>query len=70
VEKDEAKTARLFRQAAEQGHADAQYNLGVCYALGKGLEKDEAEAARLYAHAIAQGHADAQYNLGVRYEQG
>jgi TPR repeat protein len=30
VEKDEAKAARLYAQVAEQGHANAQYNLGNC----------------------------------------
>jgi TPR repeat protein len=31
VEKDEAKAARLYEQAAEQRHAKAQANLGLCY---------------------------------------
>ena len=30
----------LFRQAAEQGHADAQYALGLMYANGSGVLKD------------------------------
>jgi TPR repeat protein len=29
-----AKVARLLRQAANQGHADAQFNLGNCYDEG------------------------------------
>jgi TPR repeat protein len=59
VEKDEAKAARLYAQAAEQSHADAQY-----LSLGQGVEKDEAKAARLCAQAAEQGRADAQYLLG------
>ena len=33
-------TPDLFRQAAEQGNADAQFNLGVMYANGRGVLKD------------------------------
>jgi TPR repeat protein len=42
-----AQAARS-EEAAEQGHADAQYSLGICFALGKGVEKDETNAALLY----------------------
>ena len=63
-------TPDLFRQAAEQGNADAQFNLGVMYANGRGVLKDDAEAARWYRMAAEQGHAGAQSNLGVRYAIG
>ena len=33
-------TPDLFRQAAEQGTAGAQYNLGLMYAIGRGVLKD------------------------------
>jgi TPR repeat protein len=33
VVKDESKAAHWFAAAAAQGHADAQYNLGLCFAL-------------------------------------
>jgi TPR repeat protein len=52
-------------QAAEHSHADAQYNLGVCYATGKGVEKDEAKAAQLYGQAAKQSHIGALYSLGL-----
>ena len=29
-----------LKKAAEQGDANAQYNLGVCYANGDGVEKE------------------------------
>ena len=32
------------RQAADQGDADAQYNLGLMYANGEGVPEDDAEA--------------------------
>ena len=58
------------RQAAEQGDAGAQNNLGIMYANGEGVLKDEAEAVRWYRLAAEQDYADAQLNLGVMYSNG
>ena len=58
------------RALAEAGVADAQYNLGVMYATGRGVTQDYAEAVRWYRLAAGQGDADAQYNLGVMYANG
>lgn len=55
---------------AEQGHAAAQYNLGVMYANGQGVPQDDKEAVKWYTRAAEQGYADAQYNLGVMYGRG
>ena len=62
AEPDEVERCRL---AAERGNAEAQYDLGECYAKGNGVEKDEAEAVKWYRAAAEQGYARAQYNLGV-----
>jgi TPR repeat protein len=59
-----------FRKAAEQGLAQAQYNLGVCYEYGKGVKKDLREAVKWYRKAAEQGLAQAQYALGISYAQG
>ena len=32
---------------AEQGHAEAQYNLGVSYETGQGIAQDNTEAVKL-----------------------
>ena len=58
------------RQAAEQGDATAQFNLGFRYASGEGVPQDEAEAVRWYRLSADQGNAFAQYNLGVSYAFG
>ena len=58
---------KWYRKAAEQGHADAQNNLGLCYQYGKGVAKDYAEAVKWYRKAAEQGHARAQCNLGYCY---
>ena len=58
------------RQAADQGDADAQNNLGFRYAEGRGVPQDDAEAARWFRLAAEQGYADAQLNLGAAYTDG
>ncbi len=40
VKGDYATAARLYKLAADQGHAKAQYNLGNMYALGDGVTQD------------------------------
>ncbi|MEZ7694682.1 tetratricopeptide repeat protein [Neisseria sp. 27098_8_139] len=59
-----------FGKAAEQGLANAQYNLGVAYANGQGVHQDLVQAEQWYRKAAEQGFAEAQYNLGVMYAKG
>ena len=66
----QAELMRRWRQAAEQGDASAQSNLGFAYGTGKGVPQDDAEAIRWYRLAAEQGDATAQYNLGVMYGTG
>ena len=54
-----------MRAPAEQGDAEAQFNLGVMYANGRGVPQDDSEAVRWYRLAADQGHAGAQFNLGA-----
>ncbi|MGB7369299.1 MAG: sel1 repeat family protein, partial [Methylovirgula sp.] len=54
---DYATALRLWRSLADQGNADAQYNLGVMYANGQGVPQDYAEAAKWYRLAADQGNA-------------
>ncbi len=53
--KDYGKALALFRQAAGQGNAGGEYNLGQCYELGHGVKKDETEAVLWYRKAAEQG---------------
>ena len=50
-------------KAAEQGDADAQQNMGVCYELGIGVKKDKQEAVKWYRKAAEQGNSSAKNNL-------
>ncbi|MDA8736374.1 sel1 repeat family protein, partial [Opitutales bacterium] len=67
---DIVKAVKLYRQAAEQGHADAQFNSAAMYANGEGIELDNVEAVKWYCQAAEQGHAAAQFNLGEMYANG
>ena len=62
--------AKWLLKAADQGHADAQYNLGVCYSDGYGVVQSASEAVKWYRKAADQGHALAQFNLGNFYYDG
>ena len=67
---DYAAALREWQPVAEQGDANAQYNLGLLYALGQGVPQDFKRAAEWYEKAARQGVAAAQYNLGVIYANG
>ena len=51
---------RWFRLAADQGVADAQFNLGVMYAKGQGVLKDSVLAHMWYNIAGANGNEAAR----------
>jgi TPR repeat protein len=61
---------KWYRKAADQGDADAQFNLGAGYDNGQGVPQDYAEALKWYRLAADQGVASAQYNLAVMYANG
>jgi len=68
--KDYKKAMECFRGAAEQGHVNAQYNVGVMYERGKGITQDYKEALKWYHKAAEQGNVNAQYNTGIIYFNG
>lgn len=59
-----------FLAAAEEGHSDSQFNIGLMYEHAIGVDKDEKEALGWYRKSAEQGNALAQFNLGVLYENG
>ena len=69
VDVGELDIAQL-RVLAERGAADAQAELGVRYAAGRGVERDFGEAVSWYRRAVAQGDARGQVELGVAYARG
>ena len=67
---DFATALKEWKPLAEQGDADAQFNLGLMYGNGWGVPQDYAEALKWYRKAAEQGDAKAQSNLGLRYAKG
>ncbi len=52
---DYDRAVREFRLLAEQGHAQAQVNLGIMSSQGRGVPKDSVQAYRWYTLAAGQG---------------
>jgi hypothetical protein len=67
VEKDLVEAIYWFTEAANNGLARAQYNLGYFYMNGIGVNIDEAKAIEWYIKAAEQENMLAQYNLGDYY---
>jgi TPR repeat protein len=59
-----------FRKAAESGHAEAQYKVGVIYEYGKHVSQSYQNAHEWYRRASKQGLSKAQDRLGRMYKSG
>lgn len=62
---DNDEAFKLFKQAAEYGDPEAQYELGLCFFEGKGVHCDNNEAFKMWKQSAEQGYAIAQYRLGM-----
>lgn len=62
---DWATAVREWREPAVAGDADAQFNLGQAYKLGRGVPMNLTEAEQWYARAAQQGHRQAEDNYGL-----
>ena len=69
VDVGELDVERL-RVQAERGNTDAQAELGVRYAAGRGVERDHGVAVSWLRRAAGQGNARGQVELGFAYERG
>jgi len=67
---DAARAAEYFGQAAEQGVADAMFQLGNLYASGEGVDQDARQAMRWYLRAAALDHPGAIQELAFAFERG
>ena len=75
---DHVKSLQSFLKAAENGDADAQFNLGRIYGKATGFvyekqraaPRDDVLAAKWYRKAAEQGYAPAQLNLATMYLEG
>ena len=62
---DYIKAVNEWRQPAINGDADAQFNLGQAYKLGRGVPVDLKAAEEWYRKASLQGHLQAEDNYGL-----
>ncbi len=62
---DTAAAVAIWRPLAEKGDADAAFNLGQAYRLGRGVKLDLAQAQIWLDRAAREGHVDAQTTLGL-----
>lgn len=62
---DHAGATAIWRNLAEKGDADAAFNLGQAFRLGRGVPADSAQAKRWFEAAANKGHLDAQVSLGL-----
>lgn len=62
---DYAAALGQWRPLAARGNADAMFNIGQAYRLGRGMPIDLGEAEDWYTRAAQLGHVDAQTQLGM-----
>lgn len=68
---DFAAAVAAWRPLAIAGDADAQFNMGQAYKLGRGVPADLRQAESWYRRAALQGHPQAEDNYGlVLFENG
>ena len=56
---DKVESIKWYRLAAEQGHADAQFNLGASYLEGNGIDIDNVEGMKWIKLAAKNGYQQA-----------
>ncbi len=59
-----------IKQRAAQGDPNAQYDLGLHYAIGDQVKEDQTEAMRWFAMAAEQGHVRAQSTMATHFWSG
>jgi TPR repeat protein len=62
---DYAAAVAIWRPLAEKGDADAAFNLGQAYRLGRGVTLNLGAAQSWFERAAQKGHVDAQATLGL-----
>jgi TPR repeat protein len=67
---DFVAAVQILTPLANQGNAQAQFNLGEMYAEGHGVPQDYAQAVGWFQKAADQGYPAAQYNLAASYYNG
>ncbi len=69
ITQDYKAALKWFKLAAEQGHADAQNNLGLMYANGQGVTQNLTRAFMWWDIAAKQGHENARFGRAELQER-
>jgi uncharacterized protein len=67
---DYAEAVRCYRQAAEQGNAKAQRQLGYCHIMGLEVENDVLMAFHWLNKAVKRGDTASMCFMGACYTEG
>lgn len=68
--KNPTEALKWLELAANQGHADARYKLGILYRTGLGVLQNFEAAFQWFELAANQNHAEAQYDIGLMHKNG
>ena len=67
VEKLRGRPSRWFRLAAEQGHADAQFELAVGFADGLGVSQDDMQVYLWHTVAYVTYRTGDEREIAIEY---
>ncbi|MFH1832002.1 MAG: tetratricopeptide repeat protein, partial [bacterium] len=70
IQHNTKKTFKAYKELAEQGDIQAQYNLAICYKYAAGTRQDLNEAFKWFHTSAAQDNDLAQNQLGLCYQFG
>lgn len=70
LKRDRPKAVELYQIAAKHDNHNAEYNLGMAYDFGYGVEIDYVKAVYWYRRAAEHGIAEAMTNLASFYHRG
>lgn len=70
ADNDYAKAFNEFKTLADNGNAQAQYELGILYMFGLGVTENRMAAFNWYRKSAENGYAKAQQSIAIMYASG
>lgn len=67
---DFSTAAKWYLKSAEKNYAPAQYQIGILYSFGLGVDQDYKQAFKWLKEAAIQNYPHAQYQVGAAYTLG
>jgi TPR repeat protein len=68
--KNDGLAYAFFRKAADQGHMQARFNVGVAFVNGRGVAQNDQSAFEYFFKAAEQGYGEAQFLTGFCFDKG